>query len=65
MPVIDIGLRPSDHVRLKQLAAQEGRRLQDQAAILLEGTIRRAEAPAPCRSDDTLTIGSPAAAEAR
>jgi len=41
MPVIDIGLRPSDHAALKQLAVREGRRLQDQAAILLEDAIRQ------------------------
>ena len=46
MPVIDIGLRPSDHATLKQLAEREGRRLQDQAAILLEDAIRQTR-PAP------------------
>ena len=51
MPVIEIGLRPSDHTVLKELAARKGRRVQDQAAILLEGAIRQtrpvpAEAPA-------------------
>jgi hypothetical protein len=55
MPVIDIGLRPSDHAVLKQLAAREGRRLQDQAAILLEDAIRHTRSlPAEASPPDRL-----------
>jgi len=57
MPVIDIGLRAGDHAALKQLAAREGRRPQEQAAILLEQAIRRRARPVPAEvsAPDRLT----------
>jgi hypothetical protein len=55
MPVIDVGLRPSDHVQLKELAAREGRRLQDQAAILLEQAIR--DHAGALSADDLAEVG--------
>ncbi len=45
MPSIFVGFKPETFERLRRLAAEERRRPQDQAAVLVERALRAAESP--------------------
>ena len=62
MPVIsDIGLRPTDYERLRQLAKLAGRHPREQAAIYLEEAVRQAALPATHELTDHRLTGPEAA----